>query len=229
MGLFVDTTGTDVPIRELGITIFDPTSNFDIGGQFSPAAVELADSLTAAIQAGTLAWKKTSGGSIETPSDYDNNWLHTDDLNLGPGFTQDRLVAFKDLLNNGPNGGGPLMFSKSGNANAGDSLDAGTVPTDRVGQPMKGSNSVVSLSMTNEVLVTTSQAEVIMTRRTGVSTWVDVAGTNCPIPVGEYRAIGIFDVQLPDDPELGCRLTDSSSQLKNPLVTVQLRYDGPSA
>ena len=229
MGLFVDTTGTDVPIRELGILIVDPTSNFDIGGQFLPGAVEGAASLTAAIQAGTLAWKKTNGGSIETPSDYDNNWLHVDEANTGPGDVDDRVVTFKDLVNNGPNGGGPLTFVKSGNSNSGDHLDTGSVPSDRNNPVMKGSNKLVGITMTTEVLVTTSQAEVILVRRTGVSTHVDIAGTECQIPVGEYVATGDFDILLPDDPHLGVRLTDTSSQLKNPIVTVQLRYQGPSA
>ena len=63
MGLFVTTTGTDVPIEELGITIFDPTVDYDLTGQFDSEDLKNADSLTTAITGGVLIWKKTAGGA----------------------------------------------------------------------------------------------------------------------------------------------------------------------
>lgn len=97
MGLFVTTTGVDITIPELGIIILDPTVDRDLSGQFTSDELSFAANLTSYIQAGTLVWKKTSGGSVEPPADYDPNFLEIDEENLGPGQKRDRAVTFKDL------------------------------------------------------------------------------------------------------------------------------------
>ena len=229
MGLFVTTTGSDVAIEELGITIVDPAVDFDLTGQFTPEELKHAESLTTAITGGVLIWKKSAGGLVIAAGDYDPDVTHADEANTGTGDQGDRVVTFKDLLNNGPNGGGPIMFTGSGNIVSGDSLSVGRVPSDRTGLVIKGSNSVVSITVSNETNVSTNDAVGILTRRTAVSTFVDVAGTEITLPIGQYKATGSFDLLLPDDPELGFRLTDVSGNLKNPVFLVQLRYNGASA
>jgi len=97
MGLFVSTTGASVPIPELGITIPHPSSNRDMGGQFTSLEIKNAESLTAAIRNGDLSWSKTSGGATEPALDYDEDILLSDETNLGVGLADDRLVTFKDL------------------------------------------------------------------------------------------------------------------------------------
>lgn len=97
MGLFVDTTGTNVTISELGITLTHPTSNYDLSGQFTPEEIKNAVSLTNAITGGTLDWKKTSGGAVQPGGQYDPDYVEVESENLGTGLQADRAVTFKDL------------------------------------------------------------------------------------------------------------------------------------
>jgi len=51
--------------------------------------VRRAASLTSAIQAGTLVWRKTAGGAVQTPADYDPDYLDIVGENTGKA---DRVV-----------------------------------------------------------------------------------------------------------------------------------------
>lgn len=95
--LFVTTTGTDVAIPELGIVIVHPTTDYEVDAQFDSDEIERASTLTSAIQAGTLIWRKVAAGTIQTPADYDPNFVEVDEENTGPGAQADRAVTFKDL------------------------------------------------------------------------------------------------------------------------------------
>lgn len=98
MGLYVSTTGTDVSIPELGFTLVHPSTDYALSDQFSPEDLQRAASLTDAIRGGTLlTWKKTAGGSAETATDYDPDYVEADEMNTGVGAQADRLVSFKDL------------------------------------------------------------------------------------------------------------------------------------
>lgn len=97
MGLYVSTTGTDVSIPELGFTLTDPSTDYALSDQFSDEELARAPSLTDAIRAGTLIWKKTSGGSAQPATDYDPDYLEIENMNTGPGLQADRAVTFKDL------------------------------------------------------------------------------------------------------------------------------------
>ena len=96
MGLFVSTTGTDVSIPELGIVITHPTTDKDMGTQFSSEEIQGSSSLTTAIVAGTLVWRKIAAGTIQTPANYDGDFLEIERMNAG-GLIDDRAVTFKDL------------------------------------------------------------------------------------------------------------------------------------
>jgi hypothetical protein len=82
--LFLSTTGTNVVISELGITITHPTTDFEIDAQFTAEEIKLAPTLTSAINAGTLVWKKTAGGAAQTAANYDSDYLEATELNEGP-------------------------------------------------------------------------------------------------------------------------------------------------
>jgi hypothetical protein len=101
MGLFVSTTGADVVISELGITIPNPTTDFDVGSQFSDEDVKHADSLTTAIRNGTLVWRKVAAGAVQTPTDYDPEWLEIEAGNTGTGAAADQVVKRSDITNLG--------------------------------------------------------------------------------------------------------------------------------
>lgn len=106
MGLFVSTVSASVTIPELGITITHPITDFNVGAQFDSKDVENAFTLTSAIQAGTLTWRKTAGGTIESPASYDADWLRIDELNTGTPIQvptsqiPDFATAFATLLAN---------------------------------------------------------------------------------------------------------------------------------
>lgn len=97
MGLFVSTTGTNVVIPELGITISHPTTDRDISSQFDSEDIRNAGTLTSVIRAGTLVWRKTAGGAAQPATDYDADFVDVDSENTGPGLKADRVVTFKDL------------------------------------------------------------------------------------------------------------------------------------
>lgn len=97
MGLYVSTTGTDVAIPELGFTLTHPSTDYALSDQFSAEDIRGADSLTTSIRTGVLVWKKTSGGTAEISTDYDPDYLESEELNTGLGYQGDRVVTFKDL------------------------------------------------------------------------------------------------------------------------------------
>ncbi len=70
MGLYVSTTGTNVSIPELGFTLVHPSTDYALSDQFSPEDLQNAETLTSVIRAGTLVWKKTSGGTAQVATDY---------------------------------------------------------------------------------------------------------------------------------------------------------------
>lgn len=90
--LFLSTTGTNVAIPELGITITHPTTDFEIDAQFTAEELKLAPTLTSAINAGTLVWKKTAGGSAQPAADYDSDYTETEELGTGTGNIDQQLV-----------------------------------------------------------------------------------------------------------------------------------------
>lgn len=112
MGLFVSTTGANIAIPELGITIAHPTTDRDMGSQFSSDEIEAAASLTTAIRSGSLVWRKLAAGAIQTATDYDEQYLVIADENTGSGAHNDQVVTFKDLS-------ASVLPSKSGTVNAG--------------------------------------------------------------------------------------------------------------
>ena len=112
MGLYVSTTGTNVVIPELGITITHPTTDRDIGAQFSLESIQKASSLTSFIIAGTLVWKKTAGGTVQTPANYDGDFLELETMNTGSGLLDERGTLFKNLI-------AAVLLPKSGSIAAG--------------------------------------------------------------------------------------------------------------
>jgi hypothetical protein len=97
VGLYVSTTGSDAAIPELGFTLTHPSSDYSLGDQFSPEELKNATALTTIIRAGTLIWKKTLGGAVQAPTDYDPDFFEVEELNTGLGQKNDRVVSFKNI------------------------------------------------------------------------------------------------------------------------------------
>lgn len=134
MGLYVSTTGTDVFISELGYKISHPTTDFHVDGQFSDEEIRDALSLTTAITSGVLVWKKTAGGAVQLPADYDPDHSEAENLNTGTGKKGDRLVSFADLR------------SKSGYVAPGTFSGNPKVAAVTFGSPMPNNNYMVKIS-----------------------------------------------------------------------------------
>lgn len=97
MGLFISTIGTSVVISELGITFTHPIINFQVDAQFSAEEIKKADSLTAAILAGTLTWRRTSVGSVELATSYDPDFIEAESDSTGTGLYWDRTLRLNEL------------------------------------------------------------------------------------------------------------------------------------
>lgn len=93
MNLYVSTTGTNVSIPELGITIVHPTTDRQLDEQFSPEQIRLASTLTAAIQAGTLTWKQSASGATQPAANYDADYLEIERERLGAGQSTVRPIT----------------------------------------------------------------------------------------------------------------------------------------
>jgi hypothetical protein len=245
--LIVSTTGSDVLIPELGIILSHPTVNRDLSSQFSSDELGAALSLTQSIQSGILTWKKTVGGSVELPANYDADYAEVEDLATGP--QESRLIrVFGSLAtgvipiwnattqrweagspSSGVGGGGsgvvpPFTFSKDGNCTVGTAIRTGIVPSygsGSSGQPIAGSNVAVKLSATNANNLG-STTRIQFARRTGLSTWSDIAGLYINIPAGSYgaHAIGLTALVGPDW-EVGC-YNKSGASLSNVVVVLYM-------
>lgn len=135
MGLFVSTTGTSVAVPELGITIAHPTTDQDIGGQFNPEEIRGALSLTSAIIAGTLVWRKLAAGAIQTAGNYDPDYIDIENENTGTGLQDDRVVTFKDLTTAIATSASPgFTWGRSGSSGSGTWLQNESVPSNKAGR-----------------------------------------------------------------------------------------------
>lgn len=96
MALFVSTTGSTVEVPELGISIVHPTSDFDVTAQFSVEEIKAAASLTAAIQAGTLAWKFLVADVAQNAASYDPDMVDLLDEDSGTGIGAVRSIVLSN-------------------------------------------------------------------------------------------------------------------------------------
>lgn len=92
--IFLDTTGVEVRIDDLGIVIPHPTTDFEITDQFTADEIQESTDLTNAIHAGTLNWKKTSGGVVETNADYDPDQVEIEELASGEAPIDSKQIKF---------------------------------------------------------------------------------------------------------------------------------------
>lgn len=94
MGLFLSTGGSPFTITELGYTIPASTTDWDITTQFTAEEIRGALSLTSAIQAGTITWRLTAGGTAQTAANYDPDYAEVEELKTGAGTSvNDTLVT----------------------------------------------------------------------------------------------------------------------------------------
>lgn len=92
MALRVSTTGLDVTIDDLGITLVHPTNNEDLTDQFSAEEIKESEDLTAAIQGGDLI--ADDGTFVIAGADYDPAEVVNQELGLK---LDDRFISHDEL------------------------------------------------------------------------------------------------------------------------------------
>jgi hypothetical protein len=95
MALFVDTVSADVPLKDLGIIIPHPTTNYNLSSQFSAEEIRSSDDLYSAITGGSLNFKLSSGGPVQTGSSFDPDTLELEQERTGAGYntTKEYVLA----------------------------------------------------------------------------------------------------------------------------------------
>lgn len=116
-----------------------------------------------------------------------------------------------------------FLFSKDGNTTVGSYLRIGSVISSNAGQPVIGKNRLVKMRVTCQSNAG-SNCTFRLRRRTGVSTFVDITGSDIVIPAGSYNASADYDLALPEDVELAAYLV-SGSTLSNVVLNVFLYPD----
>lgn len=96
MALRVTTTGSDVPLYDLGITVTHPTSNRDLSVEFTALELKNSQDLTAAIQGGQLI--ADDGSYALFAADYDPDEVLIQQL----GFRGDeKYISHNELQSSG--------------------------------------------------------------------------------------------------------------------------------
>jgi hypothetical protein len=203
-------------ISELGITLAHPTVDLDLSAQFTGDEIADAASLTAAILAGTLTWKKTSGGSTELAANYDPDWVRVDLANKGTGDIGDRAVTFKDLeLSIAVSASPGFTWGRSGNVTSGAYLLNDTVPSNTAGRIVPVAGGFITKIIVACELADTFTVSVF--KRVGASFTLLTSVNMVAQRTGEFTAN--IAVTLGD--ELAVQLSTGSA--KNVVVGVVIR------
>lgn len=112
----------------------------------------------------------------------------------------------------------PFIFSKSGGTAVGSYLYVGQVVTSKTGQDILGTNKLVKIGVSNASNLA-SNTVVQFQRRTGLATFVDIAGAAATVPSGSYKSSTILSspVAIGPDWEISC-YNKSGSSLSDPIV-----------
>ena len=133
------------------------------------------------------------------------------------------FLALIEQLVNPPGGGSgvtpPFVMSKSGNATVGTYLRVGESVSSNTGQLIKGVNYLIEMSVSNGSNVA-SNTVLQVQRRTGVNTFVDLAGASVTIPAGSYKATNTgLTISIGPDEEISAYVK-SGSTLDNPILMI---------
>lgn len=225
-------------IRPLGMeTAADGTEVFPTPTELNPnsdhasvkgVAFENSDNTVVYGDSGVMKFKDTEITAAKTLKDAMERLKYKDvDLtNLTTGYvlTWNNTLSKFELLAVGSASDGvtpPFVFSKSGNAASGTYLRTGEAVTSATGQPIKGSNTIVEIAVSNANVVGTNTVVQIQ-RRTALATFSDVTGASVTILSGNYKAINSgLSVSFGPDEEMSVYVK-SGSTLSNPVLVVYM-------
>jgi hypothetical protein len=141
------------------------------------------------------------------------------------GLAATDVQAAIDALSSRTGGGGGVtpfyQYSRAGTLlTAGTYLNVGTISSGVVGQLVTGTNKIVRIAITTSAAVGTAPAVFQIQRRTGVTTFSDIAGANISIPVSSYKANLLLStpVSLNADEEISAYIKSGSPS--NPLLLI---------
>ena len=107
-------------------------------------------------------------------------------------------------IGGGPGVTPPFIFSKSGGTGVGSYLFVGNVASNKSGQIIVGSNTIIKMIVSTSGTVA-SNTIVQLQRRTGVSTWTDIVGAAITINAGNYSDVTTgLNINIGPDYELAC-------------------------
>jgi len=228
MGLFVSTTGTDVAISELGITIPDPTTDYDLSGQFDSDDIKIAASLTTAIRNGTLVWRKVAAGAVQPPTDYDEDFLDIENENLGLGLVDDRTVTFKDLNSLVATSASPgYSFGDSGNISNAFLLRPGGAPSNKTGINLGLSSAVLSKITCGSQNIDTYDIEIYQHDGGGINMTLITVVSIVSLRKKEFGIADIYPLSnaIQQNRHVAVKITNGTA--KNPGVDLQ--FSGSTA
>lgn len=113
----------------------------------------------------------------------------------------------------------PFFFGRTNGGNAGTYLTINGVATNKVGQIVIGLNTLVGISVTTASNVS-GAAVIQLQQRTGLNTFVDIAGATITIPSGNFKATTALSVALPSNVELAAYIKSGSTSDINLQVYV---------
>lgn len=114
----------------------------------------------------------------------------------------------------------PFFFGRVSGGGAGTYLTINGIATNKVGQIVRGSNTLVGMTVTTSANVTGANAVIQIQQRTALNTFVDIAGASITILVGAYSATAILAVSLPANVEISAYIKSGSTSDINLQVYV---------
>lgn len=114
----------------------------------------------------------------------------------------------------------PFFFGRASGGGAGTYLQINGVASNKLGQIVIGNNNLIKISVTTSAV--TTGAVIQVQQRTGVATFVDIAGAQVTIPNGSYSANVTFatPISLPSNVEISAYIKSGSTSDINLQVYV---------
>jgi hypothetical protein len=146
----------------------------------------------------SLRGKHVSSTQVAKSTPFDNSTN---------GFASTNVQAAIEEVKSPPNGVSPgFIFSKSGGSGVGAYLKTGEVLTSNTGQLIRGLNYITQINASTSANQTNAGGATLqLQRRTGLNTFVDIAGATVNIPNGSFSATHTgLSISIGSDWEISC-------------------------
>lgn len=114
----------------------------------------------------------------------------------------------------------PFFFGRVSGGGAGTYLTINGLATNKVGQIVRGLNTLVGMTVTTSANISGANAVVQLQQRTALNTFVDISGASITIPIGTYSATAVLAVALPSNVEISAYIKSGTTSDINLQVYV---------